>query len=143
MIVATSRLEIATHEGASLSDVTEDVNEFLRQSGIPVGVCVLEAADRDTCLTLSAELDEDVDDLLRLARSHLAPATLDTGAPEERESTERSDVDPGYTPGGVLSNCLAIPVRATVLALGSWEAVVLLDAQGPASRAIDVTVIGA
>ena len=146
MIVATSRLDIATHEGASLSDVTLEVNAFVRSSGVLSGLCILSAASDDSCLTLSANLDEDVDDLLRLARTHLSGFA--PGAGEENEASpvagrsDRIDFEGGYTPAGVLADSVSLPVRDGAINLGTWEAIVLLDAKGPAVRAIDVTVMG-
>lgn len=147
MIVATARLDIATDEGASLCDVTGDVNAFLKASGIVNGLCVLSTASEGSCLTLSAELDEDVDDLLRLAWTHLAAAPLDRSDNDDDavvpERPDRVDVDgTGYAPAGVLADSVSFPVRDGAVALGTWEAIVLLDARGPAVRPVDVTVIG-
>jgi len=147
MIVATARLDIATDEGASLSDVTGDVNAFLKASGIVHGLVVLSTVADGSCLTLSAELDEDVDDLLRLAWSHLTVATPEpVDSDDETGASERPDrVDAeggGYIPAGVLADCVSLPVRDGAVSLGTWEAVVLLDARGPAVRPIDVTVMG-
>ncbi len=144
MIVATTRLEIATDEGASLSDVTGEVNAYLRASGISSGLCVLSAPSQGSCLTLSAALDEDVDDLLRLARSYLAePEYHDVEEPGESERRDRMEAEAsGYSPAGVLADCLSLPVREGAVGLGTWEAIVLLDARGPARRPIDVTVMG-
>lgn len=148
MIVATIRLEIATDEGASLSDVTGDVNAFLKASGIASGLCVLSVPSEASCLTLSADLDEDVDDLLRLAWTHLGlplSGPSETGdEPAAPEASDRVDGEgAGYMPAGVLADCVSLAVREGALNLGTWEAVVLLDARGPAARAIDVTVMGA
>ncbi len=146
MIVATTRLEIATDEGASLSDVTGDVNAFVGASGISSGLCVLSAPSDGSCLTLSAELDEDVDDLLRLARRYLSEPAPDESF-EEAVTPERPDrielEGGGYVPAGVLADCLSLPVRDGTVGLGTWEAIILLDARGPARRPIDVTVMGA
>ncbi len=147
MIVATTRLEITTDEGASLSDVTADVNAFVRSSGINRGLCVLSTPSDDACLTLSGELDEDVDDLLRLAWTHLGGPPTDPieGAddPSSPERPDRMDTEGGgYAPAGVLAECISLPVRDGAMGLGTWEAVVLLDAKGPAVRAVDVTVMG-
>jgi len=148
VIVATSRLDIATHEGASLSDVTLEVNAFVQSSGVVSGLCILSTASDDSCLTLTASLDDDVDDLLRLARTHLsgaAPGANDE--PDESGAADRSDrIDlesGGYSPAGVLADSVSLPVREGAINLGTWEAIVLLDAKGPAVRAIDVTLIGA
>jgi secondary thiamine-phosphate synthase enzyme len=144
MIVATTRLEIATDEGASLSDVTGEVNAYLRTSGISRGLCVLSAPSQGSCLTLSAALDEDVDDLLRLARCYLAePVRDELDEPGESERRDRLEAEAaGYAAAGVLADCLSLPVRDGAVGLGTWEAIVLLDARGPARRPIDVTVMG-
>lgn len=147
MIVATSRLEIATHEGASLSDVTLEVNAFVRTSGVRSGLCILSTASNDSCLTLSADLDQDVDDLLRLARTHLSGPGAGTGhatdEPTAASPLDRIDLEGGgYTPAGVLADSVSLPVRDGAINLGTWEAIVLLDAKGPALRAIDVTIMG-
>jgi thiamine phosphate synthase YjbQ (UPF0047 family) len=147
MIVATTRLEIATDEGVSLSDITGEVNAFVKASGIASGLCVLSTASEGSCLTLSAELDDDVDDLLRLAWAQLsAPASTPKDEFDETtgpESSDRVDIEEaGYVPAGVLADCVSVPVRDGAMGLGNWEAVVLLDARGPAVRPIDVTVMG-
>ena len=144
MIVATARLEIATDDGASLSDVTGEINAYLRVTGIASGLCVLNASSEGSCLTLSAALDEDVDDLLRVARRYLAEPVRDAGEdPVQPERRDRIEAEAGgYIPAGVLADCLSLPVRDGALGLGTWEAVVLLDARGPAQRPIDVTVMG-
>lgn len=145
MIVATARLEIATDEGASLSDVTDDVNAFLRSSGIAKGLCVLSTASEGACLTLSAELDEDVDNLLRVVRTHLSAPSPDRGTVDESlGSIDRLDVDDsGYPSGGVVADSITVSVRDGGMNLGSWDAVVLLDSRGPRACAVDVTLMGA
>ncbi|MCI0452572.1 MAG: YjbQ family protein [Candidatus Latescibacteria bacterium] len=145
MMVATTRLEIATDEGASLADITSDVNAFVRSSGIANGLCVLSAPSVESCLTLSAELDEDVDDLLRLAWTHLSGRAGDPaeGPDDPAERADRIDVEgAAYAPAGILAECVSLPVREGAVSLGTWEAIVLLGAKGPALRPIDVTVMG-
>ncbi len=143
MIVATARLEISTADGASLYDITGDVNAFVKTSGVGPGLCVLSTPSEGSCLTLSAELDEDVDDLLRLARTHLAASTESPDPEEGGERPDRVEADGGgYTPAGVLADSVSLPVREGAVGLGTWEAIVLLDARGPALRPIDVTVMG-
>jgi thiamine phosphate synthase YjbQ (UPF0047 family) len=140
-------LDIATHEGASLSDVTVEVNAFVRTSGVQSGLCILSTASHDACLTLSGSLDDDVDDLLRLARTHLrgpAPgAGEEIDEPATRDRSDRIDLEGGgYTPAGVLADTVSLPVRDGAVNLGTWEAIVLLDAKGPATRVIEVTIVG-
>ncbi len=145
MIVATARLDIATDEGASLSDVTGDVNAFLQASGIASGLCVLSTASEGSCLTLSAELDEDVDNLLRVVRTHLSAPSTDRGNMDDVTGPiDRLDVDDsGYPSGGVVADSITLAIRDGGMNLGSWDAVVLLDSRGPRVCAVDVTLMGA
>jgi secondary thiamine-phosphate synthase enzyme len=136
MIVATTRLEISTDEGVSLADVTSEVNAFIKSSGVASGLCIVSTASAGSCLTLSAEFDEDVDDLLRLARTHLT-------AMAATEHPDRIDIEgAGYIPAGVLADCVSLPIRDGAVGVGSWEAIVLLDGRGPATRPIEITVMG-
>jgi secondary thiamine-phosphate synthase enzyme len=144
MIVVTTRVEINTDEGVSLSDVTSEVNAFVKSSGVASGLCIISTASAGSCLTLSAEFDEDVDDLLRLTRTHLtAGGPAESDEDERMERPDRVDVEgSGYIPAGVLADCISLPIRDGAVGVGSWEAIVLLDGRGPATRPIEITVMG-
>jgi thiamine phosphate synthase YjbQ (UPF0047 family) len=146
--IETTRLEVSTDEGTSVADVTADVNAFVRSTGIGSGLCVL-TVPRDACfLSVAPDLDEAFDDLLRLAQSEPPSADDDllpldlaiAGGP----AGDRADVDLiGQVPPGVLAESLSLAVRDGMLNLGSWDAILLLDTAGPASRPIEITLMGA
>ncbi|HEX5131839.1 MAG TPA: YjbQ family protein [Candidatus Krumholzibacteria bacterium] len=144
MRIETTRLHFSTADGASLADVTAEVNGFVRDAAVYAGLCILTLPGEGCCLTLSAELDDDVDDLLRIVRTHLAHR--DTGGPGEPlapPSIDRLDVDDsGYPAGGVIADSITVSIRDGAIHVGTWEAVVLLDACGPRAVALDVTLIG-
>ncbi len=143
MRIETVQLHFLTDEGASLSDITSEVNAFVRDSGLRTGLCILTLPSEGCCLTLTPDLDEGVDDLLRIVRSHLSEpsdADLDADDPGQRD---RLDLDiNGYGAAGIMADTLSLSIRDAGLNLGSWDAVVLLDARGPVSRPVDVTLIG-
>jgi len=144
MKIETIRLHFNTDDGASLSDVTAEVNAFVRNSALRSGLCILTVPGDGCCLTLSPDLDEDVDDLLRIVRTHLAVAPP---PPRETPSTpashDRLDVDDsGYPAAGVVAETLTLSIRDGGMNLGGWESVVLLDARGPRVCPVDVTLMG-
>lgn len=140
MRIETTRLHFNTDDGASLSDVTEDVNAFVRDSAFRIGLCILTVSAPGCCITLSPDLDEDEDDLLRIIRTHLVAAA--SAAPDEG-SKDRLDVDDsGYPAAGVVANSLTLSIRDGGMNLGTWDAVMLLDARGPRACAVDVTLMG-
>ncbi len=144
MRIETVRLHFTTDEGASLADITADVNAFVRNSGFRHGLCILTLPGGGCCLTLTPDLDDGVDDLLRIVRSYLSAPAPHGEAEGAVPARDRVDVDEGgYISAGVLADCLSMSVRDGQLSLGSWDAIVLLDALGPVQRPVDVTLIGA
>lgn len=140
MRIETTRLEIATVDGVSVADVTPEVNHFIRTTGILDGLCVMMVARQECFLSLAPELDGAFDDLMRLVRE------ADDARLRERPghaTADRADVDmAGNAPPGFLAESISFPVRDGGPDLGSWEAIVLVDAEGPARRAIELTVMG-
>jgi len=140
MRIETTRLEIATDEGTSVADVTADVNEFVRSTGILDGLCVMMVARQECFLSLAPELDEAFDDLIRLVQE---AGDADTRTAREPAESDRADVDTtGNAAPGVLAESVSFAIRDGAPDLGSWEAIVLIDAEGPARRAIELTVMG-
>ncbi|MDH4037661.1 MAG: YjbQ family protein [Candidatus Krumholzibacteria bacterium] len=141
MKIETARLQFNTDDGASLSDVTAEVNAFVRDSAFQAGLCILTVAGDGCCLTLAPDLDDDMDDLLRIVRTHLA--TPAPSAPTD-ENRDRLDVDDsGYPAAGVVADSITLTIRDGGMNLGSWDGVILLDARGPRPCPVDVTLMGA
>jgi thiamine phosphate synthase YjbQ (UPF0047 family) len=146
MRIETTRLEMSTDDGTSVADVTTEVNAFVRSTGIASGLCVLTVR-RDACfLSLAPDLDDAFDDLLRLAQTEPAAADEEPAPADPALSgsaSDRADVDLiGQVPPGVLAESLSVAVRDGALHLGNWDAIVLVDAAGPASRPIEITLMG-
>lgn len=141
MRIETTRLEVATEEGVSLADLTGDVNAFVRSTGIVDGLCVMMVGRQECFLSLAPDLDEAFDDLLRLIGevSRAGAVTRDPALVSDRADTDTT----GHAPPGFLAESLSFAVRDGSPELGSWEAIVLVDAGGPARRAIELTVMGA
>ena len=142
MRIETTRLEISTDDGTSVSDVTAEVYDFVRSTGIVDGLCVMMVGRQECFLSLAPELDEAFDDLMRLVREAANVVTHHTAG--EPLASDRADVDmTGSAPPGFLAESISFAVRDGAPDLGSWEAIVLVDAEGPARRAIELTVMGA
>jgi thiamine phosphate synthase YjbQ (UPF0047 family) len=146
MRIETTRLTVATDEGISIDDITSDVDAFVRATGIESGLCVMTVARDAAFLSLAPDLDDAFDDLLRLARSQRGalgpsdpfPAAVETGATADRSGSEPVlQVAPG-----VLADCLSLAVTGGEVQIGNWDAIVLIDTDGPRVCAIDVTLMG-
>lgn len=141
MRIETTRIEISTDDGTSVADVTNEVCDFVRSTGVLDGLCVMTVSRQECFLSLAPELDEAFDDLMRLVREAGSVAQRQPAA--EPVASDRADVDmTAGAPPGFLAESISFAVRDGAPDLGSWEAIVLVDAEGPARRAIELTVMG-
>ena len=141
MRIETTRLVISTDDGTSVTDLTAEVLEFVRSTGVLDGLCVMMVGRHECFLSLAPELDEAFDDLMRLVQEANNVATHRTAG--EAVASDRADTDlSGSAPPGFLAESISFAVREGAPDLGSWEAIVLVDAEGPARRAIELTVMG-
>jgi thiamine phosphate synthase YjbQ (UPF0047 family) len=142
MRIETTRLEISTDEGVSVADLTDDVNAFIRSTGVRDGLCVMMVGRHECFLSLAPELDDAFDDLIRLVREADA-LQAEALLREPAVDADRADVDTsGPAPPGFLAETLSFAVREGAPELGSWESILLVDGGGPARRAVEVTVMG-
>ncbi len=126
--------QVATHGKEQVVDITDVVEDFLRDVDQPEGVCVVFAA-HTTCALTTADLDPGTDrDLLQALRSMLPPQRY------------RHPHDPEHAPDHILSSLigpsLALPYTNRRLALGTWQRVVLVELDGPRQRIVHLATMG-
>ncbi len=138
MRIATVRIDLLTLDGVSLHDISDELNTFVAGTGIASGLCVLALDDGVCSLTITDDLEDTCEDLIRMGRDRLVAES-----PTKRETDDRLDEvqDTGFVPA-IASDSLTLPVRDGCLGTGAWEFVVIIDPSGPAERHIDVTVVG-
>jgi secondary thiamine-phosphate synthase enzyme len=123
-------ITVTTRKKDQVVDITETVEERLRDAPDESGVCVVFAA-HTTCALTTADLDPGTDlDLLNVLR-HLLP-----------HLSYRHPHDPSHTPDHLLSSLIgpsvAIPYRNRRLLLGTWQRVILVELDGPRQRTVHV-----
>ena len=137
MRIETVRMEFNTWEGVSIHEISPALKSWLALAGVANGLCVLSLPDETCIFADTDDLDSTYEDLIRIGRDRLGPP------PEAPLGSDRLDDAPDDTYlNAVVSTSLTLPVRGARIAAGAWDAVVLVDPDGPATRAVDVTVIG-
>lgn len=124
-------ITITTKRKDQVIDITENIENNLRNAPEESGVCVVFAA-HTTCALTTADLDPGTDlDLLNALR-HLLP-----------QLSYRHPHDPSHTPDHILSTLigpsLAIPYQNHRLLLGTWQRVILVELDGPRQRTVHMT----
>ena len=126
--IVTSQLEVET-VGAGFFDVTADVAAFLREARATEGTLTLFIRHTSASLTIQENADPSVLDDLATALDRLAPAgggwTHDTEGPDDM---------PGHIKSMLTAVSLAIPVLEKRLALGTWQAIYLIEHRSAAHR---------
>jgi secondary thiamine-phosphate synthase enzyme len=125
-------LTVTTRDNKEVVDITDGVNEILRNNNIKDGLVHLFVAHTTAALT-TADLDPGTDLDMLDAFDELVPK-LDFRHPH----------DPSHTPDHILSSLigasLAVPVDEGKLVLGTWQRIILIEFNGPKDRKIIVSI---
>lgn len=137
MAVAQGRLHIGT-SGESLTDISDDVQRWLDQSGVDTGTLSLFCRHTSAGLLISENADPSVQrDLLRW---------LDRSVPQGdryEHDCEGPDDMPAHIKSVVTGGALTVPFAAGRLLLGTWQAIYLAEFRARSHRReVVLTAIG-
>lgn len=127
-------LTIATRKKDEIVDITEHIEEQLREMKQQEGLCTLFVA-HTTCAITTADLDPGTDQDLLDALRRLLPSSMKYRHPH----------DPSHTPDHILSSLigpsLTVPFVNGQLQLGTWQRVILVELDGPRRRTLHLSCI--
>ena len=126
--IVSSLLTVQT-SGRGFVDLTAEIARFAREAGAEEGVLTLFIRHTSASLTIQENADPTVlDDLMTV---------LDRLAPEDagwRHDTEGPDDMPAHVKSMLTATSLHIPVLKRELALGTWQAIYLIEHRARAHR---------
>jgi secondary thiamine-phosphate synthase enzyme len=124
--------EIATDRLAQMIDITAQVNDAVRRSGVQKGLCNIFVPHTTAAVIISENADPDVtDDLLR----HLEKLVPRDGGYRHGEGNAQAHIL-----SVMLGVSLNVPVAAGKLRLGRWQGVMFAEFDGPRRRSVVVSV---
>jgi secondary thiamine-phosphate synthase enzyme len=136
--IVTSLLTIET-SGRGFVDLTAEVAKFARDAGAREGAVTLFIRHTSASLTIQENADPTVLEDLATALDRLAPERAGW-----RHDTEGPDDMPAHIKTMLTASSLHIPVLKGELALGTWQAVYLIEHRArPHRRDIVLQFIGA
>lgn len=114
-------------------DVTRQVNDIVRQAGLDEAICSVYVTHATAAVIVNENDDPNVcEDVL---------AALDRIIPEGIWRHDRVDGNAAaHIKAAILGPGETIPVRQRQLLLGTWQAVMLVELDGPRERRVVVTV---
>ena len=136
--IASSLLTVQT-SGAGFVDLTQDVARFLREAGAREGAVTLFIRHTSASLTIQENADPLVLADLKTALGRLAPENAGWS-----HDTEGPDDMPAHIKTMLTATSLHIPVLKGDLALGTWQAIYLIEHRArPHRREIVLQFAGA
>jgi secondary thiamine-phosphate synthase enzyme len=135
--IVTSLLTVAT-SGAGFTNLTAEVAKFVHDAGAREGAAALFIRHTSASLTIQENADPTVLDDLTTALDRLAPEHAGW-----RHDTEGPDDMPAHVKTMLTATSLQIPVLRGELALGTWQAIYLIEHRSrPHRREIVLQFIG-
>jgi secondary thiamine-phosphate synthase enzyme len=136
--IVTSHLAIQT-SGRGFTDLTAEIAKFVKDAGAKEGAVTLFIRHTSASLSIQENADPSVLDDLMTALDRLAPE--DAGWSHD---TEGPDDMPAHIKTLLTATSLQIPVLKGELALGTWQAIYLIEHRvRPHRREIVLQFVGA
>jgi secondary thiamine-phosphate synthase enzyme len=137
-VTAAASITIATPGRIALVNVTADVRQALRRSGLKGGIAIVTVPHTTCGLCINEDEAGLKDDLARLV-THLVDA-LEQHGPFHHDRVD--DNARAHLTAAILGQSATIPVALGELGLGAWQSLFLVELDGPRSRRLDITFLG-
>ena len=135
--IMSSLLSVETR-GTGFTDITREVAKFLREAGAREGVVTLFIRHTSASLTIQENADPTVLIDLTTALNRLAPENAGW-----RHDAEGPDDMPAHIKTMLTATSLQVPVLRGELALGTWQAIYLIEHRSrPHRREVVLQFIG-
>lgn len=132
----TAGFEVATHRARECLDITERVREIVRTSGVESGICHVAVLHATAAVVVNENDDPNIGVDLLSALERMVPDHA--GWLHDRVDNNAS----AHIKAAILGPSETLLVRDGDLLLGTWQAVMLVELDGPrARRHVAVTVI--
>ncbi len=123
--------ELVIHtQGRGFYEITHEVADRLRQSGLLTGLATLLVRHTSASLLIQENADPEVRRDLERFFTHLAP----DGSSLFKHVCEGADDMPAHVRTALTSVSLGIPFAAGELALGTWQGIYLWEHRHPTHR---------
>jgi len=129
-------LSYRSRQGTQILDLTADVAQLVSESGIAEGLCSVYVPHATAAIVINENDDPNLcDDLLD---------ALDRLVPHGQWRHDRVDGNgAAHLKAAMLGPSETVPVGGGRLLLGTWQAIMLVDLDGPRQRRVIVTVVPA
>jgi len=127
-------ISVPTHDHVQMIDITSEVADAIRESGVREGLCVVYTPHTTAGITINENADPDVVWDLTMGLARIAPC--DGGY---RHCEGNSDA---HLKSSLVGCSQQILVDGGAPVLGTWQGVYFCEFDGPRRRKVHIQVIG-
>ena len=135
-------LEYATRRGIEFVNLTESIEQLVRESGIHNGIAVVQSLHSTAAVFVNEWQDALLDDVRSLLEG-----TVSADALWRHNDPRYSECDRGNASSHLrallLGTSAVLAVRSNRLVRGSWQSVILAELDGPRTRSVSLQILGA
>jgi len=126
-------LSVRTNRRTELVDITGEIQELVRQSGVTEGVCHIFQAHTTAGLTINENADPSVQaDILMVLNRIIS----------EKEAYRHLEGNsPAHIKASLMGAQLTVLVSNDRLVLGTWQGVFLCEFDGPRTRKVHIKIM--
>jgi secondary thiamine-phosphate synthase enzyme len=126
-------LSVPTHRRTEMVDITGQIQELVRDSGVTEGVCHIFEAHTTAGLTINENADPSVQaDILMVLNKIIS----DKEAYRHLEGNS-----PAHIKASLMGSSLTVLVSNGRLLLGTWQGVFLCEFDGPRTRKVQIKIM--
>ena len=130
---STVELRIKTSRKCQVINITPQVTEIVNRAGISDGICHVYVSHTTAAITINENADPNIGEDLVEALNRLIPEGI-------WQHDKIDDNGAAHIKASIIGPNESIPVRHGKLLLGTWQAVMLVEFDGPRERQLLITV---
>lgn len=129
-------VNLETPRGESLTNITAQVQEIVRASGVQEGICILAVPHTTAAITLNSALDSATATDIIVDLQRLVPKRVDFAHQYDTPADAA-----GHVKAALVGHSLTLIIRDGALALGGSQSILFFEFDGPRQRQVQVKVI--
>jgi secondary thiamine-phosphate synthase enzyme len=126
-------LDVETHSKTIFIDITSQVDNVVKESGVKSGICYLFVPHTTAGVTINENAD------LNVIRDILME--INKIVPEEDNYIHLEGNSPAHIKASIIGASEMIPIEDSKLLLGTWQGIYFCEFDGPRRRKVFVRII--
>ena len=126
----SKKLSIRTSRRTEMIDITRQVSEVVRESGVDEGLCVVYVPHTTAGITINEGADPAV--------AHDIAGRLETLVPWTAGYKHLEGNAAAHIKSSIVGSSVTVAVRGGKLSLGTWQSIFFCEFDGPRSRRANV-----